>query len=562
VTVRHELGRAGAVHATMSVPRRPRHLVGLERSAALAGPASPGPAAPGPAFDFGSIPVTPNGPTLRRSALSPEAAAPSRLDPYAQAALATAAGDPGSPLPAELGRTFGRSLGADLSDVRIHQGHGARAAAAAVGARAFTVGRDIHFGAGEFAPGTQRGRELIAHEVVHALHHRPATTGSPTVLSAPGDPSERHAAETAHRLVSAAPRSRHPVAGRSPVAGGPVTVHRAGDPYQAEASRVGRELENLIAVASWRKIRPRLYPGESAAGIARSRARHTGARSEMTGLGANLVLDRFATRVRDIQGRWAGMSVDGRLRALAAAASAELVAARVPALLAVVPIVTESKALFDQESWSIEISRELVTSSELSNVDAAEVANTTLHESRHAEQAFLGARSAAGPSQNLDATALHAQLGIPVPVAQQAVAERFTAQTDPATRDLGRQMFDDFRRGSPTGERERAAVETADVLNAKRVLASEALRKLRAAPSPETIEGARRAIEDLKRQIQVVEAAYHDYRQIPSEADAHEVGDAEGEAFQGWPGTAAPSPGGHRHRLPPELTETSPEPTR
>ena len=45
----------------------------------------------------------------------------------------------------------------------------ANAAARAVGARAFTVGRDIVFAAGEYAPHTQAGRRLLAHELTHVL---------------------------------------------------------------------------------------------------------------------------------------------------------------------------------------------------------------------------------------------------------------------------------------------------------------------------------------------------------------------------------------------------------
>jgi hypothetical protein len=41
--------------------------------------------------------------------------------------------------------------------------------AAAVGARAFTVGREVFFGEGEWAPGTARGDRLLAHELAHTL---------------------------------------------------------------------------------------------------------------------------------------------------------------------------------------------------------------------------------------------------------------------------------------------------------------------------------------------------------------------------------------------------------
>lgn len=60
-------------------------------------------------------------------------------------------------------------LGADLSNVRVHQGAESADAAEQMGARAFTVGNDVHFGAGEFAPGTKEGDKLLAHELTHVV---------------------------------------------------------------------------------------------------------------------------------------------------------------------------------------------------------------------------------------------------------------------------------------------------------------------------------------------------------------------------------------------------------
>jgi Domain of unknown function (DUF4157)/HNH/ENDO VII superfamily nuclease with conserved GHE residues len=57
----------------------------------------------------------------------------------------------------------------DLSRVRIHTDARAAASAHAVNALAYTVGNNIVFGAGQFAPGTHKGRRLIAHELTHVV---------------------------------------------------------------------------------------------------------------------------------------------------------------------------------------------------------------------------------------------------------------------------------------------------------------------------------------------------------------------------------------------------------
>jgi Domain of unknown function (DUF4157) len=60
-------------------------------------------------------------------------------------------------------------LGHDFSGVRVHHDSGAATAAQALHSRAFTVGRDVFFNAGEYRPHTPSGRELIAHELTHTV---------------------------------------------------------------------------------------------------------------------------------------------------------------------------------------------------------------------------------------------------------------------------------------------------------------------------------------------------------------------------------------------------------
>ncbi len=73
----------------------------------------------------------------------------------------------GAPLPASERSFFEPRMGADLSHVRVHTGGAAAKAAESVQAKAFTLGRDVVFGAGQFSPGTTAGRRLMAHELAH-----------------------------------------------------------------------------------------------------------------------------------------------------------------------------------------------------------------------------------------------------------------------------------------------------------------------------------------------------------------------------------------------------------
>ena len=70
---------------------------------------------------------------------------------------------------------FEPRFGADLGGVRVHLGAGAAQAADGLAANAYTIGSDIVFGAGRYAPETAAGQRLLAHELAHVVHHGPAS---------------------------------------------------------------------------------------------------------------------------------------------------------------------------------------------------------------------------------------------------------------------------------------------------------------------------------------------------------------------------------------------------
>ncbi|MEI6413427.1 MAG: DUF4157 domain-containing protein [Pseudomonadota bacterium] len=75
----------------------------------------------------------------------------------------------GSPLSPTLQSTMSRHFGRSVSDVRIHTDSWSAAAASGLAANAFTVGHDIFFSAGQFAPESAEGRMRLAHEVAHTM---------------------------------------------------------------------------------------------------------------------------------------------------------------------------------------------------------------------------------------------------------------------------------------------------------------------------------------------------------------------------------------------------------
>lgn len=74
-------------------------------------------------------------------------------------------------------------FGFDFGRVRVHTDGEAAAAAHRVNALAYTVGNDIVFGAGNYAPETGAGKRLLAHELAHTVQHGRAD--SPQISRAP-----------------------------------------------------------------------------------------------------------------------------------------------------------------------------------------------------------------------------------------------------------------------------------------------------------------------------------------------------------------------------------------
>ena len=70
-------------------------------------------------------------------------------------------------------------FGHDLSNVRIHTDDRAAESARSVDARAYTVGKDVVFAAGEYAPEKKEGKQLLAHELTHVIQQGASRPASP-----------------------------------------------------------------------------------------------------------------------------------------------------------------------------------------------------------------------------------------------------------------------------------------------------------------------------------------------------------------------------------------------
>jgi hypothetical protein len=111
--------------------------------------------------------------------------------------------DGGEPLPFETRAAMEQRFGFRFDHVRIHADDEAGQYAAAVNARAYTVGTRIMFGPGQYAPNTATGKLLLAHELAHVVQQGGGairtTAGIP--VSASSTSAERSADRAAMRVL-------------------------------------------------------------------------------------------------------------------------------------------------------------------------------------------------------------------------------------------------------------------------------------------------------------------------------------------------------------------------
>lgn len=103
--------------------------------------------------------------TLRRKGTQPSTldSQPSEVPPIVHDVLRS----PGYPLDVATRTFMEPRFGHDFSDVRVHTDAAAAESARQINALAYTVGRDIVFESGQYAPETLAGQKLFAHELTH-----------------------------------------------------------------------------------------------------------------------------------------------------------------------------------------------------------------------------------------------------------------------------------------------------------------------------------------------------------------------------------------------------------
>jgi hypothetical protein len=424
----------------------------------------------------------------------------------------------GRPLDQQTRGYMERRIGFDFSKVRVHDDATAAHSALGLQAKAYTTGPNIVFGSGQYSPASTEGRRLLAHELTHVVQQQGLGGG----------------------MVQ-----RQPI----PVQGSPVPLAGPYSGYQpfgqAAPPSAGmvliQDLHDLIAHGTWPEIRMQVYPKESAAGIQRARDRKkggAGAPADLTGEGSIPSLEKIASSVHDIKNKWAtdpATTADDRVQWLGKTADDALIAAQVPKLKhAEKDSKLTARGGFNYPNWIFKVNEGMVNQPALPDDAAVDLANVTAHETRHAEQHFVGARYEAG-ILNLNAKQIHAEQDIPEDIAAIAVTKKMSAGTGAAEKSMGATMAQSMGTDQKANQAISAGVD-GDIAKLGPALqeAQTALTALEASDTPATETQATQKRDALRAAVAAVKKSYSGYRGIPHEADAHEVGDTAELAYKGW----------------------------
>jgi hypothetical protein len=153
----------------------------------------------------------------------------------------------GRPLPAHVRKEYEAGFATDFSKIRVHTDAVANASAHGAGGRAFTVGDDIVFGPGAWAPDKTRGRSLLAHELAHVVQQR---RGGPPPWPTTRPALERDATQAAHAFAAGRPVSVTLGSSRSPAlaAREPTLLRTNRDPATMSPEEIDDEMQ---AIRAW-----------------------------------------------------------------------------------------------------------------------------------------------------------------------------------------------------------------------------------------------------------------------------------------------------------------------
>lgn len=227
------------------------------------------------------------------------------------------------------------------------------------------------------------------------------------------------------------------------------------------------------------------------------------------GLAKQSEVEGFVKEAKQVQADWAKLKTGAeRAKALADAVNKHLAAAGVPACKDVVKDLGNDSGQFDFTTWSLFLGQGPFSKATITDEEAADIADTVFHESRHSEQWFMMAQMLAG--KGLKAGVIATTMSIPANIATAAAANPIKKGTTEAIQAEG---WYDSVYGSNADYRNKV-LDNVEATDNARKKAAEEYKKNTTPANKAKLEAATGKFDE----------AYKRYKELPEEADAWRVG--------------------------------------
>lgn len=238
--------------------------------------------------------------------------------------------------------------------------------------------------------------------------------------------------------------------------------------------------------------------------------------ADMTGIGATVAIDRFVVAAKDVQKDWAKLKPDERADKLGAAANAELKAVGVFEVKPNLEDLGTFAGEFHFSTWILGLGKTPFSAASVTDGEAATMAGTVYHESRHAEQWHRMARLLAG--QGKKAAEIEKAMSIPGKVA----ADAFSKPLKDATTAEGKEAtsWHESVYGAKAAERRKLFTEIRPKYR-KLMDDAEAEYKKLAADKSASRDKKDEAFKKWRAAYDTYNKEYYEkYRALPEESDA------------------------------------------
>jgi hypothetical protein len=149
---------------------------------------------------------------------------------------------PGRPLDSATRAHMEPRFGYDFTNVRVHTDDRAAQSARSIGALSYTVGSDIAFASGQYAPSRPIGRQVLGHELAHVAQQSHTPPASDLTIAPAESFAEREADDVSAKVASGGVLDR-------PVSAAPLSVQRLSTGAKIGLG-IGGGLVGLAAMAA------------------------------------------------------------------------------------------------------------------------------------------------------------------------------------------------------------------------------------------------------------------------------------------------------------------------